>query len=565
MAELDLQPEPELDIQPVLDLQPVEKVDTGVIPWLKNAFAGAHVAGPEEYAASLAQNIPTAEDLGKVSTAPIGGGITPPEYTPGESVPMQYLKGAGRAGAGLYNAVISPAGLATVGSFALGQPEIGAALIAAQLAPGAGQFIEKTGEAVTGKLSPGEAVEHAINVAAVLSPLVHEAVPKAAEFKPVETPSTKSEFPVSQEGVTEPPPVPKEFLPEKTSVTADLTRQLTDARKGLLAEAQDLQTQADISRAATGTVHPAVQERITAINEELAHPTVGVPIEPSTPVDVVLKSQGITPDEATTAVAVSPASTTPGDVVPGQAAPQPPGAVGVGGGPPVAAVGQGGGAPVVGGLARSTIEDQINAGILPPDALVIGKGWNAAEAAARGDLLINQGVNPDMVLEAIQGKRKFPGNVRDAGDAVAVLQSETRRFAAERAAAQNQFGLGSPQARAAELTENNWLKNTRPKAGGLANRVMKAFEDTTPVDLGKYDDLYNKAIKLADGKDISMGQMIEMQRKAAKVTTARTQVGEALGKRQKIVDESLPRVKVPLKEEMKAIIDDMVKELTPCK
>lgn len=141
----------------------------------------------------------------------------------------------------------------------------------------------------------------------------------------------------------------------------------------------------------------------------------------------------VSPDEATRAVAVSPASTTPGDVTAGQQPPQPSGAVGMGGGLGGAVGGAGRGTPVTGGISERSVTADINAGILPADALVIGKGWNAQKAADNGRSLINRGVNPAEVVQAISDPNKamprVGGRPLDAADAVSVIHAERERFA----------------------------------------------------------------------------------------------------------------------------------------
>jgi hypothetical protein len=122
---------------------------------------------------------------------PIGGGITPPEYSADDSALMGYLKAAGRAGAGLYNMATSPAGLATAGSFALGQPEIGAGLIAAQMAPQAVPMAQQTYKAATGQLPPAESAETGLNAALLALPFLHGKA--GPEFKPIETPARSTQ------------------------------------------------------------------------------------------------------------------------------------------------------------------------------------------------------------------------------------------------------------------------------------------------------------------------------------------------------------------------------------
>lgn len=137
----------------------------------------------------------------------------------------------------------------------------------------------------------------------------------------------------------------------------------------------------------------------------------------------------------------------------------------------------------------------------------------------------------------------------------------------ERADAQNRFGLNSPQAAIAENAEAQWLRLARPQAGGLAQRVIVAFQDANPVDIGTFDGLYKKAAEIAadNGRTITQGQKIEMVRNTRKTQVARTAAADSVTKRQKILDRDLPKVRTPNDAEMKALVDDIVKELTPCK
>lgn len=149
---------------------------------------------------------------------PLGGGIAPPEYSPDDSTAMQYLKAAGRTGAGLYNMTTSPAGLATVGSFALGQPEIGAGLIAAQMAPQAVPMAQQTYKAATGQLPPGESAEAGLNLGMLAAPLMHGVAKGPAGFEPV-VPNVDAAVresiaqPEPQPVAAEPPPI-KRVSPE---------------------------------------------------------------------------------------------------------------------------------------------------------------------------------------------------------------------------------------------------------------------------------------------------------------------------------------------------------------
>jgi thioredoxin reductase len=167
----------------------------------------------EQYLRAL-QNPPSMADIQQAFTSgpmtqPIGGGLPILPHPPDESLLGSWARGAYNVPAGFYNAAVTPAGVATLGAFALGQPQIGAALLAAQLAPGAAPMVKQIGQAVTGQLPPGESFESGLNLGLMALPGAHPLVKRMFPpgFEPV-PPPTGPRAPEVRPDVLPGPPIP---------------------------------------------------------------------------------------------------------------------------------------------------------------------------------------------------------------------------------------------------------------------------------------------------------------------------------------------------------------------
>lgn len=214
------------------------------------------------------------------------------------------------------------------------------------------------------------------------------------------------------------------------------------------------------------------------------------------------------------------------------------------------------------GIAKVYIQDAIDKGILPENALEIGIGKTPEQMQRQGIAYINAGNDPAMIVQQM----KRDGIL--SGQRMAALWAERNRLGAEREAAQlESFRSGTARARekarASEQAEINFLREVRPLAGGISQQIMTAWQESKPGSLMTFDGLYRKALELNGHNEITDAQKVDLARRAKTGEAMKSKQDAAVQKLSKAVDKTFPNKKTPSTEEMKNIMRDFKNRL-PC-
>jgi hypothetical protein len=145
---------------------------------------------------------------------------------------------------------------------------------------------------------------------------------------------------------------------------------------------------------------------------------------------------------------------------------------------------------------------------------------------------------------------------------MAALWAERQRLGVEREVAQRS---GTPaQARAAEAAEIAFLREVRPLAGGITNRIMVAWQEAKPGSLATFDGLYRRALELNEMRPLNDAQIDALKVLGDKGEKVRVKNDATVKKMGEQIEKTLPRRKTPTKEELQMEMDNLKRRLTPC-
>lgn len=260
-------------------------------------------------------------------------------------------------------------------------------------------------------------------------------------------------------------------------------------------------------------------------------------------------------DEQARQIAESADSTTPGDSVPGQQPPPLPEQARVG--RPGTSEAGAGERPDSIGVAERYVEEQ------QPGTVVPGTREDAAYWRGRGADYINAGGDPRMPIRAAGAGHTSPYNVGIVSAEYARLEQLRRNAGAALEERPNEPALQKQYDETAQATQA-WRREMQPvltKAG----ESLAAIQGEMPVDLSTFDGLHAKAMELNGGHELTPGQKAQLMKRAGTAKKIKAYETDAVARRDAVIDKTLPKVKAPTEADMAAMVDKMVKRMTPCR
>lgn len=378
--------------------------------------------------------------------------------------------------------------------------------------------------------------------------------------KPVEQPTTGV---LSVE-----PPLPT------APATEDVTRAILDRRNDLINEAQQLGQQAEISRRMGQPVHPAVEDRIAAINQELNQPTIGslersfpqgleTPKsvqdwldEPAEPAQPIARGEPSPEVRSTAGIAESPESTTPGDIATGQQPNIPERPAGVGA-PPIAGARLITGEPV--GISEARTEAELGVGSVEP-----GAGAEMGSGLAFGRDYINKGGDPRLPI-----RRALASGLVGKNE-VGIVHAELERLRFERNKALGQTADHpndidvQDRFQAADQAQRAWRKELQPVLTAAGNTLREAYaQSKSQPDVGMYSGLSDLIDEHFKGQaDISPEQRTALRKIARGVRDAREQLQEKGREVESVIKKGGRNIMTPeqLDADLKSVLADAFKD-----
>jgi hypothetical protein len=221
------------------------------------------------------------------------------------------------------------------------------------------------------------------------------------------------------------------------------------------------------------------------------------------------------------------------------------------------------------GVANTHLAAAMGRGSLPDDILANTKGGQTrADALAEGRDFINKGGDPRQVAERLQ---KLGGAARASRRELNGIHAEYDRL--RQLVRQLDEDLQSrpddqalrQRLKAAEDARDTFLRHIVPSTKTFASDVLKTFTGMHPVDAETFQglmELLKERNGVAEVSDAAR-KALRSRAKGAKALADRDTA--AKGALHRAVDQAFPKVKSPSVEEMKAIVDQMATDLTPCK
>jgi hypothetical protein len=197
-----------------------------------------------------------------------------------------------------------------------------------------------------------------------------------------------------------------------------------------------------------------------------------------------------------------------------------------------------------------------------PGTVMPGTREDAGFWREKGRDYINQGGDPRMPIRAAQAGHVSPRNV-------GIVSAEHERFTELKRQAADAL---EADPRNPALQKNfkdtsdawqSWRREMQPVLT-RAGEALGAAIGEQPFDLGTFDGLHSKAMELNGGKELTLSQKTGLARRASVVRKARVQEAQAVERLGKEIDRTLPKRPTPTREEMLSIIENKVKQLTPC-
>jgi hypothetical protein len=148
-----------------------------------------------------------------------------------------------------------------------------------------------------------------------------------------------------------------------------------------------------------------------------------------------------------------------------------------------------------------------------------GEGISTEDSVARGRQLLNDGKDPDAVIEQFQKDNKV------SADDMAVVRARGEQLSKAAKDAAEKHGINSDESRAAGQALTDWQKKIKPLQTEWA-KIGQAQQGETDVDTGTFHGLREAFIR-DTGKDFTPEQAVEAQRKADAVQAAQREADAA--------------------------------------
>lgn len=186
---------------------------------------------------------------------------------------------------------------------------------------------------------------------------------------------------------------------------------------------------------------------------------------------------------------------------------------------PEKVIGEAEGEQKIAGIAQRVREQRSD--VLGLEPAEIGVGWTKEEALQRGRELMQDGIEPQEVVD------EFNKDGKISDDTVAIVQAHTHKLARETNTAGDKYGLDSKEYKEALQREDEWLKATKPMQT-VWSRAGVAQQGDIDIDTGSVTGL-SRAFKQETGRDFTPYQKKEATVLSKKVSelTQKTQELEA--------------------------------------
>lgn len=213
------------------------------------------------------------------------------------------------------------------------------------------------------------------------------------------------------------------------------------------------------------------------------------------------------------------------------------------------------------GIANRVLAAESKAGAIGP--IESGEGMSWQEMVDLGREQLNKGANP---LE-IASRLKRTGRISPTD--FAVIRAERERLAVEsnKAADIAQADPNNPAARQAlvnaRAAETSWIREVVQPAKTATSDIFRGMQGEAPIDASTFEGLRRRLVDVT-GKEPTPYQSAVMRNRVNKVRTAQGAEKAALGKLSQHVEKEFPNIKTPSLDELRAEMQKMAKELTPC-
>lgn len=360
--------------------------------------------------------------------------------------------------------------------------------------------------------------------------------------------------------------VPVESPETATAVAAppSVREPLTLDELRLMRERSDLQLQNDLAKRATGATHPAVDQRISAIDDELdtlanreAAPSQEAPPAPA--LDFAREQDTFRPEDEPRPTDEAVTSSAPRDeeVVQssGQRQTAPQQSAGLGNRPqpqPGAASRATPGANV--GVSHESLE---NAGLNPQRGA--GRTWQ--QSVANGRKLLNEGADPALAARRLKGETS-----RSPVDDADVIRAQRERLASDidRARAARNASPNDPELQRqyiqAQQAEIKFVKEAVKPLGTMWHQIGQGLQGEAPVSPGDFSGLA-KLARDQKGAPLEPGEEFKLQKGVNDYTQSSKEVVDTAERvRQQVRRQS--RGKTMSLDELKNDVAEWVKKAT---
>lgn len=184
------------------------------------------------------------------------------------------------------------------------------------------------------------------------------------------------------------------------------------------------------------------------------------------------------------------------------------------------------------GIAARVTAAAAQQGIIAP--VEPGEGIAAAESVEHGRQLLNQGANPQAVLDEFNRTKSV------SADGMAVVRAHGERLRKAARDAANKFGITSDQYDAAWKSDSDWTKAIKPMQTEW-HKIGQAQQGEVEIDTGTFHGL-RSAFFEATGRDFTPDQKAAAEKIAKGVKDAQDAADKAKDDAFKQIDKEAPKV-----------------------
>lgn len=203
------------------------------------------------------------------------------------------------------------------------------------------------------------------------------------------------------------------------------------------------------------------------------------------------------------------------------------------------------------GVAERVRKARVDAGQVVP--VPTGEGVSAPEAVDWGRELFASGGDPEQALQDVErtGAVSF--------DAAAITRAHGEGLAQTAADAEHEFGVGSPEYKAARAALDEW--DTRTKAlGTIWHKVGMTMQGETDLDTGSFTAIDRAWKDSHDGKEMTPAQEKKAKEFVFEDQKLEHQTGDLLGKLDDELKKQTPTPKVEAVEPHVRLVADKLRE-----